>query len=85
MSQIANDSKKYYVDVTSKMGGTLFIIQDHTGDFMESVLHHENMRKWLRQHVVFREQVSYDYSNFWSHKWDDLQASHDWLNVWCDL
>lgn len=80
----SSKSKKYYVDVTSKMGGTLFFIYDQ-GELVESVLHHENMRKWLRRNVVFREQVLYDYSNFWSHKWDDLQTSHDWLNVWCDL
>ena len=85
MSQIAAESKKYYVDVTSKMGGTLFLIQDHAGDFMESVLHHETMRKWLRRNVVFREQVSYDYRNFWSHEWDNIQASQEYLNIWCDL
>ena len=85
MSQIATDSKKYYVDVTSKMGGTLFFIRDDDEEPVDTILHHENMRKWLRKNVVFREQVSYNYSNFLSHRWDDLQASHDWLNVWCDL
>lgn len=85
MSHTVSESKKYYVDVTSKMGGTLFFIHDHEGKLVDTILHHENMRKWLLKNVVLREQVSYDYSNFWSHKWDDLQASHEWLNIWCDV
>ena len=85
MSSIISKSKKYYVDVTSKMGGTLFFIHDQSGELVKSVLHHENMRKWLRRNVVFREQVSYDYRNFWSHKWDNIQASQEHLNIWCDL
>ena len=53
------------VRVVSKLGGTLFLVNDVVGEMVGSVLHHENLLGWVREHYPEGVVLVLCYEDYW--------------------
>lgn len=53
------------VRVVSKLGGTLFLINNPVGGLVGSVLHHENLPGWVREHYPEGVVLVLCYEDYW--------------------
>lgn len=73
------------VRVVSKLGGTLFLVDDTAGEMVESVLHHENLPGWVRKHYPEGVVLVLCYEDYWFDPKLSLRVIKDSLSELVDV